>query len=327
MIAGAIVDILPERNKMQFLDGATLARRLTPTAVMDALHAHLGSGALHAPLRHAHELRATPAGRDSLLMMPAWQQGHGLGVKLVTVMTAQARPGQNTVNSIYILFDAPTGAPIVCLDGEVLTARRTAAQSALAARFLARSDATHFLMVGTGSLSQAMVEAHCAARPFTSITLWGRRSAAAEARALALADIGITVRIAQDLEAAVGEADIICCATTARDPIVVGQWLRPGQHLDLVGAFRPDMREVDDEAMMRAILFVDTIEGCLAEAGDLVQPIAAGRIDSAAIAADIGDLCAGRHKGRRNREEITLFKSVGTARADLVAARLAMETA
>lgn len=310
---------------MQFLDAETLARRLTPEAVMQALRDNLGSATLRAPLRHAHELRASEAGRDSLLLMPAWQDERGLGVKLVTVMTAQPRADRNTVNSIYLLFDGTSGVPIACLDGEILTARRTAAQSALAARILARKDASRLLMVGTGSLSQAMVEAHHAARPLSSIAIWGRRTIAAQARAEALADVGITVTITGDLEAAVGEADIICCATTAREPVVAGVWLRPGQHVDLVGAFRPDMREVDDEAIARAAVFVDTREGCLKEAGDLVQPISAGRFDPADIAADIDALCAGTHPGRTDPSQITLFKSVGTARADLVTARLAME--
>lgn len=310
---------------MQFLDAATLRRCLQPEAVIAALRTNLGSPALQAPLRHAHELRATPAGRDSLLLMPAWQDGRALGVKLVTVMTAEPREGANTVNSLYILFDAQSGEPIACLDGEVITARRTAGQSALAAQLLARKDSSRLLMVGTGSLSQAMVEAHHAARPLSAVTLWGRRSAAAETRAQALAASGITVTIVSDLEAAVAQADIICCATTAREPVVRGEWLRPGQHLDLVGAFRPDMREVDDAALHRATVFVDTREGCLAEAGDLVQPIASGRFAAADIAADIDALCTGAHPGRRDPAEITLFKSVGTARADLVAARLAMD--
>lgn len=311
---------------MQFLDAATLRHRLKPEALIAALRENLGSPALQAPLRHAHELRVTPAGRDSLLLMPGWQGERALGVKIVTVMTAEPRDGAKTVNSLYILFDGQSGAPIACLDGEVITARRTAAQSALAARILARKDASRLLMIGTGSLSQAMVEAHHAARPLCAVSLWGRRSAAAETRAQQLLESGIAVTIVSDLQAAVAEADIICCATTARAPVVAGEWLRPGQHLDLVGAFRPDMCEVDDTALQRATVFVDTREGCLAEAGELVQSIAAGRFTPSAIAADIDALCTGAHPGRRDRAEITLFKSVGTARADLVAACLAMNS-
>lgn len=307
---------------MQIIDAPTLARLLAPPALVAALKTGLADPAPIAPLRHAHTLAQSDLGRDTLLLMPAWDEGKAIGVKLVTVMTAKPRAG-GTVQSVYLLLDGASGAPVAVLDGETLTARRTAAQSALAAQFLAREDAAHLLMVGVGALSQAMVEAHVALRPGLRVALWGRKAERVAARAEALAAAGIAVDIVEDLAGAVGRADIICCATTAREPVVRGEWLRPGQHLDLVGGFRPDMREIDDAAVLRARLFVDTLAGCLAEAGDLVQPLAAGTISRDAIVADLPALCRGDHGGRGGADEITVFKSVGTALADLVAAQLA----
>lgn len=308
---------------MQFLDAARLEALLDYPLLADALKADFAAGAMTSPVRTAHVMQQDDAGSDSLLMMPAWDGQGDLGVKLVTVRMSSQRKAGETVNSIYILFDPVTGAPLACLDGETLTKKRTATISALAASMMAREDAHRLLMVGTGSMAVDMVRAHAALRPLSAIAIWGRNGEAAQARAAQLRALGLPAEPVADLETAVGKADIICCATTARTPVVKGAWLREGQHVDLVGGFRPDMREVDDEAIRISRVVADTRAGVLAEAGDLIQPIAAGIVTPAHIVSDLAGLCTGQGRGRMADGDITLFKSVGTGVADLSAARLA----
>jgi ornithine cyclodeaminase len=210
------------------------------------------------------------------------------------------------------------------MDGASLTVRRTAAASALAARYLARKEASVLVMVGAGALSRPLVEAHLSQHPIKRVYLWAREDSKRAAKAKELAALGLPVEPASDLEQVVRQADIISCATLSTTPLVKGAWLKPGAHLDLVGAFTPEMRESDDEAVQRASLFCDTRAGALKEGGDLVIPLKAGVIKESAVKADLADLARGVHKGRATPDEITLFKSVGTAVEDFAAARLAM---
>ena len=309
---------------MQFLDAAQVEALLDYPLLIETMKRDLGSAGIAVPLRSSHVMHVDATGADTLLTMPAWNEGGTLGVKLVTVRGSSRKRTGATVNAVYLLFDPDTGAPVACLDGEALTRRRTAAISALAASLLARPDAAHLLMVGTGTLASDIVQAHCAVRSFNRVSIWGRNRDAAQDKADALRKLGIETHVARDLERAVGEADIVCCATTAREPVVVGRWLRSGQHLDLTGGFRPDMREVDEEAIVRSELFVDTRDGALVEAGEIVQAIANGSIAATHIAGTLAELCRGSHPGRSGRDAITVFKSVGTAAADLVAGTLAL---
>ncbi|EJN09269.1 putative ornithine cyclodeaminase, mu-crystallin, partial [Bradyrhizobium sp. YR681] len=273
------------------------------------------------PLRQAYEvgLDGVPA---SLLTMPAWIRGEALGVKIVTVFPHNADRGLGAVSSLYFLLDGQTGQPCAMIDGEALTNRRTAAASALASDYLSRADSRTLLVVGTGHLAPHLVAAHCAVRPIEQVLVWGRNPQ----RALALADTlirqGIDAAPAADLAEALPRADIVSCATTSTEPLVKGASLRPGTHLDLVGAFRPQMRESDDDAVLRSRVFVDTYAGALAEAGDLLQPIAAKRWSADRICGDLHELTNGTRPGRLDRSEITLFKSVGAAIEDLTAASL-----
>lgn len=291
--------------------------------LVDALAHGFAQGA-QVPVRHAHALDTEPGGDagGTLLLMPAWS-AHALGVKLVTVMPGNAARGEGTVQASYLLFDRRTGVPRALIDGEALTVRRTAAASALAARHMARADARELLLVGAGRLAGWMAQAHVALRPqLARVRVWARRAEAAEAlvQTLCAAGLPLTVEPAPALEAAVRAADIVCCATTSSVPIVRGAWLAPGTHLDLVGGFRPDMREVDDEAVTLSRVGVDTRTGALAEAGDLVQPLRAGRIAPPHVVAELAEMVRGEVAVRRNPDDITLFKSVGTALEDLVAA-------
>ena len=285
--------------------------------LVGALEQAFAAGA-QVPLRHAHSL----GGADALLLMPAWSN-EALGVKLVTVMPDNWARQAATVQATYLLLDRATGEPMAVLDGEALTLRRTAAASAFAARYLARADARSLLIVGAGRLAAWMARAHVAMRPgLDCVLVWGRRVEASEQLVQALRAEGIPAEVAPTLEAAVESVDIISCATTSTTAIVRGAWLQAGTHLDLVGGFKPDMREVDDDCVQRSRVYVDTYAGALAEAGDLVQPLRAGSITRDHIVAELAELASGSKAGRGNADEITLFKSVGTALEDLAAARL-----
>lgn len=285
--------------------------RLPWPKLVAALEQVVASGAT-APLRHAHALSAS----DSLLLMPAWDD-RLIVTKLVTVM-----PGApHTVQATLLVLDRASGQPLACLDGEAVTLRRTAAVSALAALRLARPDAQRLLLVGTGRLAPWMARAHCALRPgLKQVDVWGRNPLAAVALAAELGREGLPARAVSDLPAAAHAADIVCCATTARAPVVLGAWLRPGTHLDLVGAFRADMREVDDAAVLRATIVVDSLPGALAEAGDLVQPIRAGVLARERVATDLAALLRAPLPAAAAGADLTLFKSVGMAVQDLAAA-------
>jgi alanine dehydrogenase len=284
----------------------------------DALEDAFIARRTEAPLRHAHEVQ----GSGTLLLMPAWSP-EALGIKLVTVMPGAAALGVGTVQASYLLLDRATGAPRALIDGEALTLRRTAATSALAAQHLARPDAQRLLIVGTGRLAPWMAQAHVALQPdLVQVHVWGRDADKAEDVVEALRDEGIDAEVALDLRAAVQAADIVSCATTAREPLVQGAWLQDGAHLDLVGGFKPDMREADDAALQRARIVVDTYAGALAEAGDLVQPLARGVITRQHIVGELAQLLRGEVRGRVTPGDVTLFKSVGTALEDLAAAVL-----
>ena len=309
-------------SAMRVVGADEISRLLTYDALIEAL-AQSFRGGITAPLRHHHTI--DPGGADAtLLLMPAWTAGEDafLGCKIVTVFPHNAASGQPSVHGTYLLMSGRTGEPLAAMDGRTLTAWRTAAASALAARYLARSDASHLLMVGAGALAPHLVRAHASVRPIKRVTLWNRTHGRAVSLAFGLSVIGIKADVTEDLEGAVREADIISCATLSSQPLIKGAWLKRGVHLDLVGGFTPTMREADDRAVERARIYVDTREGALKEAGDLVIPLKRRMIKKGDVAGDLFDLCRGHAQGRRRKDEITLFKSVGAAIEDLAAAML-----
>jgi ornithine cyclodeaminase len=214
---------------------------------------------------------------------------------------------------------------LAIIDGGELTARRTAATSALAARYLARTDAEELLVCGTGRLSLNLIQAHAEMRPLKRIHVWGRSAAGAEKTAAEARRLGLPAEAVTEIEAAARSADIISCATLSSQPLIHGDWLKPGAHLDLVGGFKPDMRETDDAAIRRARVFVDTRAGAMSEAGDIVQPLQSGVLLPEAIHAELSELVTGTKPGRLGDSDITLFKSVGAALEDLAGAILAYE--
>jgi ornithine cyclodeaminase/alanine dehydrogenase-like protein (mu-crystallin family) len=305
------------------LDAPQVAARLDRGPLIDALMRAFQED-YQVPERQHYAVGGTQNPKDTLLIMPAWRVGGCLGVKLATIFPGNARRGESAVHATYALFDAATGLPLAVLDGTELTRRRTAAASALAARYLAPADASRLLMVGTGGLAAHVIESYAAVRPISSVRVWGRRMEAALTVARGFADHPYEVEAVSELQAAVRWADIISCATLAQTPIVHGAWLRPGQHLDLIGSFTPAMREADDDALQSACIYVDTRAGALAESGELLHGFASGVISAADIRGELSELVRGSVAGRGAAGEITLFKSVGCAIEDLAAAQLAL---
>jgi len=301
-----------------------LAELLPYAELADALRQAFRSAGF-APARQHHTVVNSAGEQTHLLVMPAWQAGEVIGIKVATVCPANAAKGIASVNATYLLLDADTGVPRALIDGNELTRRRTAAASVLAARYLAKPHSRVLLVVGTGHIATHLLRAYCAEGRIQTVFIWGRRYEQACKLACQSAAQGLRVEAVRDLEKAVPQADIISCATLSAEALVFGKWLIPGQHLDLVGSFTPAMREVDEAAVLRAELYVDTREGALQEAGELVQPMRDGRISKSDIRGDLFELTRETCKGRSSARAITLFKSVGNGLEDLAAAAMACD--
>jgi ornithine cyclodeaminase len=306
------------------LDASALAARLDRRALIDALDAAFRAPHV-IPERLHYEVEAARPGErgGTLLVMPAWRAGGRIGIKIVTIYPDNAHRDLPSVHGTYLLLDAASGEPRALLDGGELTLRRTSAASALASRQLSIATASRLTMVGTGRLAPHLIESHALVRPIREVRVWGRRAQRADALARSLSRPGLRVEAAADLESAVRWADVVSCATLSNAPLVLGGWLRAGQHVDLVGAFTPDMCEVDDRALERGELYVDTRGGALSESGEILGAISRGVIDRNAVRAELSELASGAF-ARSGPNAITLFKSVGTALEDLVAAELAI---
>jgi ornithine cyclodeaminase len=310
---------------MQLIDAATTRRHLPFDALIPALRTMFVAGA-EVPLRTAHRVdgQGDDGSGGTILLMPAWRTGARLGIKTVTIFPGNGALGLPGLHSTYLLFDATTGVPLAQLDGNEITSRRTAAASALAASYLARTDARRLLILGTGRVATLLAEAMRVVRPIDDVVIWNHRSASAERLAGKLRAAGIAARASTDLEAAVAQADIVSCATLATAALVRGAWLQPGTHLDLIGSFTPQMREADADCFARSRVFVDT-EEALVKSGDVLEAIAAGAFDPAQLKGTLAELCTGTRPGRRDAAERTLFKAVGTALEDLAAAELVFD--
>jgi ornithine cyclodeaminase/alanine dehydrogenase-like protein (mu-crystallin family) len=298
-------------------------RLLSYGALIDALDEAFRSD-IEAPDKIAHFIPQPSGGDAKVMLMPAWSTSgeRFIGCKLVNLFPDNAKAGKPTVLGSYVLMSGSTGETLAVMDGAALTAWRTACASALAARYLARADASHLLMVGAGALAPHLVRAHCAVRPIKRVTLWNRTRSRAVSTAFALSAAGLSPDIADDLEMAVREADIISCATLSQSPLIRGTWLKPGAHVDLVGAFSPKTREADDQAIRRARVYVDSRATAPKASGDIAIPLKKKVLTLKKIQGDLYELCRGKAKGRKRADEITLFKSTGLALEDLAAAVL-----
>lgn len=310
---------------MQYFDKQTVAANLAWPNLIEALKEMFVTGC-EAPMRHHHNMDIPGQQTATMLIMPAWLPGKYSGLKLVNVYPDNSMRKLPTIMGTYLLMDGASGAPIAAMDAGELTARRTAAASALAARYLSRKDSGKLLIVGSGRLAGCLGLAHGTIRDLEEVRIWARNPDKAEQVAGSYLQAGIPCTVAENLEEASAWADMISCATLSTAPLILGKWLRPGIHVDLIGAFKPTMRETDDEAIVRSRVFVDTRAGALAEAGDLLQPMEKKLFAAADIVAELSELASGTHPGRKTDQEITLFKSVGASLEDLAAAVCCYET-
>lgn len=303
-----------------------------------AVHAALPWPYLIAALRKAHlgdmpasevVVQSDPAGGEAqFVTLPGWAPGGPIVVKMVGVFpqNASLAPPQPAVQGLVALFDGKTGGPLLVADGAAMTARKTAADSALGAAILAREDVEGLLIVGAGALAPHFAEAHMAARPsLRRVTIWNRTSARAEAVAAELRATGIVATATDDLDGAVARADIVSCVTMSDTALVKGALLRPGTHLDLVGAYLPTLREADDAALVRGTIFVDSRNN-MKGGGDLSQAVASGAITWDAVKADLFELAQGKREGRTGAGQITVFKNNGGAHLDLFTASALSQT-
>ena len=296
--------------------------------IIDCLEETFRSESVVAPQRLVSQVPGGDGDR-LLLSMPAFDLRGVAAVKLVTVFPDNSAKDLPTIQAAIIAF-SESGTPIALLDGTIVTRLRTGAASALASKYLSRKDSAELLIIGTGALAPMMALAHCAVRPIQCVRVWGRRTDRAAMTAEAIRDglaAAIEVNVVDTVDEAVSSSDIVCCATSSATPLIAGEWLRPGTFVDLVGSFSPTKREADDEVVRRARIFVDTFEGALSEAGDILDPLARGVIQRERIEGELEDLVCGRVAGRRQPDEIIVFKSVGTALEDLGVAKLLVSAA
>lgn len=312
-------------NSYISLDTAQSSSFLPLRKLIETLRTAFVTGCVTPP-RHHHTITVPGEPDATLLLMPSWQEKHGeegfLGVKLVNVFPGNAKKGLPGLTSSYLLFDSGTGAHLATIDGNVITARRTVAVSALAASFLSRENATKLLVVGSGRVASLIPVAYRAIRGIEEVLVWDINPESANRLVEQLRSQGLHANIVTDLETGARWADIISCATLSTMPLIKGSWLQPGVHVDLIGAFTPNMRETDDEAVAMSQVYVDAGEA-FHEAGDLIQPIRTGVFREQDCCATLEELCKSTKPGRTDPAQITLFKAVGTALSDLAAATLA----
>lgn len=308
---------------MRLIDAAGIDRVLTFDSLIDALDLAFRGGIV-APVRHHHHI-PRPDGDATLLLMPAWTDNTAarafLGTKIVTVFPGNAARSLPSIAGLYLLMDGATGTPLAAMDGARLTLWRTAAASALASRAMARPDSRRMAMVGAGALAGFLVRAHATVLPLQDIAVWNRSPGGAERVVAELRAQGYPAHVSPDLEASVRAADLVSCATLATSPLIRGAWLKPGAHLDLVGAFNLSMREADDQALNAGRVVVDT-QAALSEGGDVAVAIKAGAYARDRVLGTLSDLCSGAIRVRQSDRDITVFKSVGASLEDLCAAIL-----
>ncbi|MCB0687708.1 MAG: ornithine cyclodeaminase family protein [Saprospiraceae bacterium] len=305
---------------MLVIDNYQLEHLFSFPPLISALNQGFTEDIVTPPREHHHYSEGS-----DLLLMPAWKSGGYLGVKLITVVAGNRELGIPSIQGSYLLFNAESGEPIAQLSAPILTNFRTAATSALAAKYLARKNSKRFLMVGTGSLAPFLIRAHASVRSYDEIAIWGRNSDKVDKIIETLeSEFSIKKVLIGDLSSATKDADVISVATMSGNPLIYGANIQPGTHVDLVGSYRPDMREADDEMILKSKLYVDSPQA-IHESGDLVIPIRNKVINIDRICGSLPDLVKARIKGRSNDEEITLYKSVGHASQDLIAAIFAYQ--
>lgn len=304
-----------------YIDSGFIESHTDFKSLIGKLKNGFASSTIKTPQRHHHDYANPQETKNStLLIMPAWSPGKDLGVKIITVSPENGKYDLPSINGTYIYFDAHKGLPKAILEAKALTSKRTAATSALAASYLAKENASSLLMIGTGVLAKELILAHSSVRPIEKVFVWGRNSDKAKAVCKSLINESFDIQPVENIEDIIEKVDIISAATLSKSPLIMGKYLQNGQHIDLVGAFKKDMREADDEAIKRSNIFIDTYGG-MNESGDIYIPLQSEILKENQIKADLFELCGHKKNGRTSSEEITLFKSVGHALEDLVAAK------
>ena len=307
---------------MKIIDAATMAELADYAGIVDWLaHGHRETVDAMDDLLMTQPTVGESGGTDTVLIRAAWQRGKIIGVKLITVFSDNTSGELPAIQAVYALFDGRNGQPLANIDGTELTYWKTAADSALGSKLLARNDCEELLMVGAGAQAPYLIRAHCAVRPsIRRVNIWNRTAAKAEDLAASGLIAGIEFTAVNDLEPASRSADLICTATAAEAPLVYGEWLKPGAHLDLVGGFKPEMIETDAQALTRSRVFVDAFETTVDVCGDLLEPIKAGVFSADDIEADLFGLCRNGLGKARAPEEVTVFKNGGGGHLDLMTA-------
>lgn len=311
---------------MKILNAERVAKCLDYEALIEALRSGL-AGTGSSPSRMRLETGSADD-RKLLLVKPAWDDDVAI-IKLLTLNEMNRQTEIPFIQGVIVVFDQATGTPSCIMDARELTCRRTAAASALAADYLAVRDAEVLTLIGTGTLAPHMALAHAVNRPIRRINVFGRSPEKAEATAQAIrsANPAINARAAEDIPKAVGEAQIVCAATSSSTPVVRGAWISNATHIDLVGSYRPDARESDDAAIGMARVFVDDRAAAMREAGDILIPLKTGVISKSDVVGELAELCGGVVQGRISENEVTAFKSVGMALEDLIAVKLVIGNA
>ncbi|MBT8302424.1 MAG: ornithine cyclodeaminase family protein [Maribacter sp.] len=308
-------------NKLVQIDDDFINQNTIFSELILKIKKGFGTKSIIVPLRHHHDFPNPEVESDStVLLMPAWNPGKDGGVKIVSISPENAKFGLPSIQGVYILMDTIKGGVKAILEAKSLTAKRTAATSALASSYLSRENASTLLMIGTGALSLNLIKAHASVRPIKNVFVWGRSLERAQGVCENLKNEEFKISTVSSIKEKIADVDIISCATLSKSPLVLGRYLQAGQHIDLVGAYKKDMREADDEVVKKASVFVDTLQGGLKESGDIVIPLKNGTLKTEDIKADLFGLCSGSQAGRVAEQEITVFKSVGHAIEDLVAA-------
>jgi len=307
--------------EIPYINSETIEKSTDFNELIKTIRAAFKENTMQVPMRHHHDFPNPDIGEDStLLLMPAWNPSKEAGVKIVTVSPENGQFDLPSIQGTYIYLDATKGGIKAILEAKSLTTKRTAAASALASSFLSREDSSSLLMIGTGALSVNLIKAHASVRPIKQVYVWGRSFEKAVAICEELKEEPYTVEPIHKIEDKISDVAIVSSATLSKMPLVLGELLEEGQHIDLVGAYKKDMRESDDQTIQKASVYVDTFQGGLKESGDIVIPLQNGILKESDIKADLFELSAGKKKGRESEKEITMFKSVGHALEDLAAA-------
>jgi len=289
--------------------------------LIEVLKTAFAQSSIEVPMRHHHDFDNPKEDKSStLLLMPAWNPGKVSGVKIVTVSPNNGKYNLPAIHGTYIYLDAHKGTVKGILDAKSLTSKRTAAASALASSYLSKEDASSMLMIGTGTLAPNLILAHASVRPIKKVFVWGLSLEKSQRLCNQLKNEDFEIGIVNTIEEVISKVDIVSCATLSPTPLVLGKHLKPGQHIDLVGAFQKHTREADDEAVLKSSVYVDTFEAGLKESGDIVIPLAKGIITEDDVLGDLFELCGNKKIGRISNDEITFFKSVGHGLEDLAAA-------